>query len=199
MLRLISRIRKLKHWVEDFAQKPGAEWMLFIIAFAESSFFPIPPDVLLIALAVLMPKKSIRYALICLLGSVLGGMLGYMIGYEFFELVGQKIITLYGVQKEYVYVQTLFRENAFSSIAIAGFTPIPYKVFTIAAGAFDVSFATFVYASIIGRASRFLLVAGLFYWFGPKVKPFIDKNFELLTILFVILLILGFITIQWIF
>lgn len=198
MKALFRWLRSLKEWVENFAQKPGAGWALFLIAFAESSFFPIPPDVLLIALGVLVPKKSFKYALICSVGSVLGGMFGYLIGYQFFELIGQKIIAFYGVQAQYEYVQKLYSENAFSAIAIAGFTPIPYKVFTIAAGAFEVSFATLVYASALSRSARFFLVSGLFYFFGPSIKPFIDKYFEALSVAFVVLLILGFVVIRWI-
>jgi len=187
----------LKRWVEDAATKPGAGWTLFGIAFIESSFFPIPPDVLLIALAMVAPTKSFQYALVCSIGSVLGGMFGYLIGYEFFELVGRKIIELYGVEAHYEHVRVLYQENAFSAIAIAGFTPIPYKVFTIAAGAFEVSFATLVYASILGRSGRFFLVAALFFWFGPKIKPFIDKYFEILSMACVVLLILGFVVIKY--
>ncbi len=198
MKTLFQWIRDLKVWVENFAQKPGASWMLFLVAFAESSFFPIPPDVLLIALAVLMPKKGLYYAAICSVGSVLGGMFGYLLGYQFFELIGAKIIRFYGVEAQYQYVQTLFSENAFVSIAVAGFTPIPYKVFTIAAGAFDISFSVFVYASVISRSARFFIVASLFYFFGPQIKPFIDKHFELLTVVFVVLLVLGFVVIKWI-
>jgi len=126
-------------------------------------------------------------------------MFGYLIGLEFFELLGQPIIEFYGVQQQYHEVQRLYMENAFAAIAIAGFTPIPYKVFTIAAGAFQVSFTTLVTASLISRPARFFLVAGLFYWFGPRVKPLIDKYFEVLTIAFVVLLILGFVLVRWIF
>lgn len=192
-------IRRLKVQVESYASKPWAGWALFIVAFVESSFFPIPPDVLLIALALLLPRKSFWYALVCSIGSVLGGMFGYLIGLEFFELLGQPIIEFYGVQQQYHEVQRLYMENAFAAIAIAGFTPIPYKVFTIAAGAFQVSFTTLVTASLISRPARFFLVAGLFYWFGPRVKPLIDKYFEVLTIAFVVLLILGFVLVRWIF
>ncbi|HEY5615737.1 MAG TPA: YqaA family protein [Bacteroidota bacterium] len=197
MQKISIWLRKLKAWVESFAQKPGAEWSLFGIAFIESSFFPIPPDVLLIALAVSLPKKSFQYALMCSAGSVLGGMLGYLIGLEFYDLLGRPIIEFYGLQEQYLKVQQLYADNAFVSIAIAGFTPIPYKVFTIAAGAFQVSFKTLVYASLLSRPARFFLVAGLFYWFGPSIKAVIDKYFELLTLGFVVLGILGFIAIRW--
>lgn len=190
-------LRRLKAWVEGFAQKPGADWSLFGIAFIESSFFPIPPDVLLIALAISVPVRAFRYALVCSVGSVLGGMLGYLIGYEFYDLLGRPIIAFYGLEQEYLKVQQLYQENAFAAIAIAGFTPIPYKVFTIAAGAFQVSFATLIYASALSRPARFFLVAALFYWFGPSIKSFIDKYFEAMSVAFVVLLVLGFFAVRW--
>ena len=190
-------MRGLKAWVEGFAEKPGAGWALFVIAFAESSFFPIPPDVLLIALAMSVPAKSFRYALVCSLGSVLGGMFGYLIGLEFYDLVGRKIIEFYSLQEQYAAVKILYDQNAFLAIAIAGFTPIPYKVFTIAAGAFQVSFATLVYASTVSRPARFYLVAALFFFFGARIKPLIDKYFEALTLAFVILLVAGFVVVKY--
>jgi len=190
-------LRGLKAWVEGFAEKPGAGWALFAIAFAESSFFPIPPDVLLIALAMSVPAKSFRYALVCSLGSVLGGMFGYLIGLEFYDLVGRKIIEFYSLQEQYAAVKILYDQNAFLAIAIAGFTPIPYKVFTIAAGAFQVSFATLVYASTVSRPARFYLVAALFFFFGARIKPLIDKYFEALTLAFVILLVAGFVIVKY--
>ena len=190
-------MRGLKAWVEGFAEKPGAGWALFVIAFAESSFFPIPPDVLLIALAISVPAKSFRYALVCSVGSVLGGMFGYLIGLEFYDLVGRKIIEFYSLQEQYAAVKILYDQNAFLAIAIAGFTPIPYKVFTIAAGAFQVSFATLVYASTVSRPARFCLVAALFFFFGARIKPLIDKYFEALTLAFVILLVAGFVIVKY--
>lgn len=197
MLDIISKpLRALKDWVESLAAKPSAGWALFFIAFAESSFFPIPPDVLLIALAVMLPRKSFRYAFICSIGSVLGGMLGYLLGMEFYELIGRPIIQFYGVEHQYHEVQGLYEKNAFLSIAIAGFTPIPYKVFTIAAGAFHISFVTLVMASVLSRSLRFFLVAALFYWFGPPIKSLIDKHFEWLTLAFLVLLVLGFVVIR---
>ncbi|MGH2567732.1 MAG: YqaA family protein, partial [Bacteroidota bacterium] len=113
MQNISAWLRKLKAWVESFAEKPGAEWSLFGVAFIESSFFPIPPDVLLIALAVSAPKKSFRYALVCSVGSVLGGMLGYLIGLEFYDLIGSPIISFYALEQEYLKVQQLYIENAF--------------------------------------------------------------------------------------
>jgi len=196
--KLFGYIRRIKEWVESYASKPHAAWALFIIAFAESSFFPIPPDVLLIALAVVAPRKSFKYALICSAGSVLGGMAGYLIGKEFFELVGRPIIEFYGVGGQYEKVRLLYEENAFAAIAVAGFTPIPYKVFTIAAGAFDIPFATLVSASVLSRSARFFLIAGLFFFFGAQIKAFIDRYFEAVTIVFTVLLVLGFVVIRWV-
>jgi membrane protein YqaA with SNARE-associated domain len=197
MRKIRDFLFSLKLWVENFADKPYAGIALFIIAFAESSFFPIPPDVLLIAIALLKPRLSFRYALICSIGSVLGGMFGYLIGFQFYELIGKKIIEFYHLQQQYDAVKIMYDKNAFVAIAIAGFTPIPYKVFTIAAGAFQVSFPTLVIASALSRPARFFLVGGLIYLFGPRVKTFIDKYFDWLTIAFVILLILGFVLIKY--
>jgi membrane protein YqaA with SNARE-associated domain len=197
MRKIRDFLFSLKLWVENFADKPYAGIALFIIAFTESSFFPIPPDVLLIAIALLKPRLSFRYALICSIGSVLGGMFGYLIGFQFYELIGKKIIEFYHLQQQYDAVKIMYDKNAFVAIAIAGFTPIPYKVFTIAAGAFQVSFPTLVIASALSRPARFFLVGGLIYFFGPRVKTFIDKYFDWLTIAFVILLILGFVLIKY--
>jgi membrane protein YqaA with SNARE-associated domain len=197
MRKIRDFLFSLKLWVENFADKPYAGIALFIIAFAESSFFPIPPDVLLIAIALLKPRLSFRYALICSIGSVLGGMFGYLIGFQFYELIGKKIIEFYHLQQQYDAVKIMYDKNAFVAIAIAGFTPIPYKVFTIAAGAFQVSFPTLVIASALSRPVRFFLVGGLIYFFGPRVKTFIDKYFDRLTIALVILLILGFVLIKY--
>jgi membrane protein YqaA with SNARE-associated domain len=188
----------MKAWVEGYAEKPHAAWVLFLIAFTESSFFPIPPDVLLIALAVVAPRKSFKYALICSIGSVLGGMLGYLIGLQFFDTIGRPIIDFYGVEGQYEKVRLLYEENAFWAIAIAGFTPIPYKVFTIAAGAFHISFTTMVVASAVSRPARFFLVAALFFFFGARIKEFIDRYFELLTVAFTVLFILGFVVIRYV-
>lgn len=196
MKKIFGYVRRLKEWVESYAEKPYAEWALFVIAFVESSFFPIPPDVLLIAMAVVIPKKAFRYALICSVGSVLGGVFGYFIGYVFFEAIGQPILQLYGAMGHYENVRQLYEEHAFWAILAAGFTPIPYKVFTIAAGAFEVSLTTLIVASIIGRSGRFFLVGGLFYFFGAPIKKFIDKYFEILTIVFLVVLVGGFVVIR---
>ena len=192
-----NHLRRLYDWTIHWAQTPHSTWALFILAFCESSFFPIPPDVLLIALAVALPAKSFKYALLCSVGSVLGGCFGYFIGYQLFEYVGRPIISFYNITDAFNTVSTQYQENAFSAIAIAGFTPIPFKVFTIAAGACKVNIFIMILASALSRSARFFLVAGLFYVFGPKIKTFIEKYFNILSIIFVILLISGFVAIKY--
>ncbi len=189
-------LRRLYSWVLHWAETPYGSWALFLLALSESSFFPVPPDVLLIALAVSIPKKSFKYALICTAGSLIGGCLGYLIGWQFMITVGEKIIQLYGLTHKMQYIKDLYMQYDAWAIGIAGFTPIPYKVFTISAGAFDINFTVFVIASAISRAARFFLVAWLIYLFGPKIKTFIDKYFNILAITFVVLLVAGFVIIK---
>jgi membrane protein YqaA with SNARE-associated domain len=185
-------LRRLYSWVLHWAETPYGSWALFLLALSESSFFPVPPDVLLIALAVSIPKKSFKYALICTAGSLIGGCLGYLIGWQFMITVGEKIIQFYGLTQKMQYIKDLYMQYDAWAIGIAGFTPIPYKVFTISAGAFNINFTVFIIASAISRAARFFLVAWLIYLFGPKIKTFIDKYFNILAITFVVLLIAGF-------
>ncbi|MDH4230928.1 MAG: DedA family protein [Nitrospirota bacterium] len=192
-------LKKLYEWVLHWADTPYAVPALFILAFAESSFFPVPPDVLLMSLALAIPKKSFRYAAICTVGSVLGGMFGYLIGLELIDTVGMPILKFYGATDKYESIRQLYIQYDAWAVGIAGFTPIPYKVFTIAAGAFKIDFLVFVFASIAGRAGRFFLVALLIYRFGPSIRSFIDRYFNLLTMVFIALLVLGFILIKYVF
>ncbi len=192
-------LRRLYDWVLHWAETPYGSWALAILAFSESSFFPIPPDVLLIALAVSIPAKSFRYAGICSLSSVLGGILGYILGFEFMEVAGRPILEFYGVTGKYEYIRTLYNQNVVWAVGIAGFSPIPYKVFTIAAGACQINFPIFILVSLLSRSARFFLVGGLIYVFGASIKSFIERYLNLLSIVFVIFLILGFIAIKWLF
>lgn len=191
--------RRLYNWVLHWAETPYSSWALFALAFAESSFFPIPPDVLLIALAVAKPEKSFRYALVCSVGSVLGGCAGYYIGHEFMAMVGQKIVNLYGFQDKMDYLQQLYRQYDAWAVGIAGFTPIPFKVFTLSAGMFKINFAVFLLASLVSRSARFFLVGGLIYKFGPGIQSFIDRYFDILAVTFTVLLVLGFVVIKYVF
>ncbi|MFH1227525.1 MAG: VTT domain-containing protein [Planctomycetota bacterium] len=194
-------LKSLYNWVLTWAQSPFGAWALFILAFAESSFFPIPPDVLLIALGISIPVKSFRYALICSIGSVLGGMFGYLIGWQFWQWMGEFFFNNLGsvgfTRANFDLVQKLYSDNAFLAVFTAAFTPIPYKVFTIAAGVFNIDFGIFVLASAIGRPLRFFMVAAIVYFGGAPAKRFIERYFNLLTSIFVILIILGFIVIKF--
>ena len=190
-------LKRCYNWVMRWSDSPYSTPALFFIAFAESSFFPIPPDVLLIALAISASRRSLFYSLVCSVGSVVGGMLGYLIGLEFYEHLGHRIIDFYGVSEQFDYVGGRYQENAFLAVVIAGFTPLPYKVFTIAAGLFRIPFLEFVAGSAVGRSGRFILVGGLIRIFGPSIKTFIDRYLNILSILFVILLVVGFVVMRW--
>lgn len=192
------KLYALKAWVESFAEKPYATASLFFFAFIESSFFPIPPDALLIVLAISLPKRSFVYAFYCTIGSVVGAYLGYLIGFVFYDTIGIKIIQFYGVESQINYVLQKYQENGFWAIVTAGFTPIPYKVFTIMAGFNQtIDIFTLTTASIVGRAGRFFLVGGLVYFIGPKVKDYIEKYFDKLSIAFIVLLIASFVILKY--
>jgi membrane protein YqaA with SNARE-associated domain len=189
-------LKRLYDWVLHWADTPYGGWALFLLAFSESSFFPIPPDILLIALAVGRPGKSLKYAAICTVGSILGGVAGYLIGWQFMATVGERIVDFYGLTDKVAYIETLYRHYDAWAVGIAGFTPIPYKVFTITAGAFKINFFVFLMASMVSRAARFFIVGVLIYIFGPKIQAFIDKYFNLLAVVFTVLLVGGFILIN---
>lgn len=204
--------RRLYDWVLRWGASPHALTALFLLALAEASFFPIPPDALLIALCMGAYWKWKQFALICSLGSVVGGAIGYTIGYFAFELIGQSILDLTtaisgGDPDQMLRVaQYWFDEKEVWglkvgpwAVGVAGFTPIPYKVFTIAAGFFKMSFGPFVLASVISRSLRFFVVAGviglLYKRYGQRIEVFIDRWFNWLAIAFVVLLIGGFVLI----
>jgi len=190
-------LRRLYDWVLHWAETPYGTWALFLLAFCESSFFPIPPDILLIALAVAAPGKSFRYALVCSAGSVLGGCFGYLIGWKFMETIGNRIILFYDFGDKFEYIRHLYQSYDAWAVGVAGFTPIPYKVFTISAGAFHINFPVFLFASLVSRSARFFLVGGLIYKFGPEIQAFIEKYFNMLAVAFTVLLIAGFVVIKY--
>ena len=189
-------MRRLYDWVLGWADRPGGGWALFGIATAESSFFPIPPDVLLIPLCLGRTRRSLWFATVCTAGSVLGAVFGYWIGSSLYQSVGSWILDLYGLHDQYAAVGALYDRNLVVSLGTAGFTPIPFKVFTIAAGAFGVSFPAFVAISAASRGGRFFLVAGLLRLFGEPIREFIERWFNLLSIVFVILLVGGFLAVS---
>jgi membrane protein YqaA with SNARE-associated domain len=193
----LSWFRKLYAWTVHWAKSPYAYYALFGIAFAESSFFPIPPDVLLIAMCIANPKKWWVSASVCTLGSVCGAFLGYFIGWGLYETVGKFIVDTYQLQDAVNLVGRKYSENAFLTIFTAAFTPIPYKAITITAGLFKISLLTVTIASIIGRAGRFFLVAGSLRVFGKKIADSIEKYFDIFSLVFVILLIAGILALRY--
>jgi membrane protein YqaA with SNARE-associated domain len=178
---------ELYQWVLSWADSPYGIWALFVISFLESSVFPIPPDVLLIALTLGEPQLGMGYATVTTVGSVTGGMLGYLIGY-----LGGRPLLLRWMGEKVIRIHYLFERYEVWAIAIAGFTPIPYKLFTISAGAFYINFPKFVLVSALSRGARFFLVASILQAFGPAMNQFIEDYFNLLTILFLLLLVGGF-------
>ena len=192
-------VRRLYDWVLSWAETQYGTPALFILAFLESSFFPIPPDVLQIALSAGKPKRAFWYATVSTIGSVLGAFLGFLIGYAFWTVSQDFFFNYVPGFTEAVFEQVgeLYQNNAFVAVFMAAFTPIPYKVFTVAAGVFEISLWALLFGSIIGRGGRFYLVAAIMYYFGPAVTTWIDRYFNLLTIVFTILLVGGFITIKF--
>jgi len=196
-------MKSLYLWVLHWAETPYGTPALFCLSFAESSFFPIPPDVLQIALSVSKPRRSFYYALISGLGSVTGALLGWFIGYVLWESAGGFFIDyIPGLSQELIdRVGARYSENSFLAILGAAFTPIPFKVFTISAGIFHqyVSLWTLLLASFLGRFARFFLVAIFIFFFGPGVKTLLEKYFGIITLAFFILLVGGFMLIQYLF
>ncbi len=189
--------RRMYDWVIGLADRRHALWWLGILSFAEASFFPIPPDVLLIPLVMGARAKAFRFAAWCTVASVLGGLLGYAIGYGPLHFVGEKIADFYGATEKLDYVLGQIDTYGFWFVFVAGLTPIPYKVFTIAAGMSQMNVGLFAVASLIGRGARFFAVAALLYFFGPPIKRWIDKYFNLACIIFTILLVGGFVLIKY--
>jgi membrane protein YqaA with SNARE-associated domain len=191
-------LRGLYDWTMHWADTPWALSALFVIALAESSFFPIPPDVLLIAIVAANPARWLIAAVLCTAGSVVGALLGYVIGQAFMATVGQPIVDFYGAQAAWDQVVAWYRGTwGVWFLAGAAFTPIPYKVATIAAGATGMPLVPFVLVSAIGRAGRFFLVAALLRLFGAPIRTFLEKHFDAMALLFLALLIGGFLVLRW--
>jgi len=188
-------IRNLYDWVLSWAETPYGAIALFLLAFAESSFFPVPPDVLLIALCIGQRERCLYFFAICTAGSVAGGAFGYALGWGFWSVLDQFFFAYVpGFTEEmFLRVQQAYDKWDFVIVFGAAFSPIPYKVITVAAGVFSINFVMFLIASAVGRGSRFLLVAALLYFFGAPIRTFIDRWFNLLVLAFTILLIGGFV------
>jgi len=199
-------VRKLYDWVLHWADTKYGAFALFILAFAESSFFPIPPDALLIALVLGAQTKAFKFAANCTIASVLGALAGYAIGHflwwtpsnEFTGIANFFFANIPSFTPEAFFnIQKMYEQYDFWIIFTAGFTPIPYKLITISSGAFNINMAMFIIASVISRGARFFLVAFLIWKFGPQIKSFIDKYFNWLAIAFTVLLIGGFLVIKY--
>lgn len=185
-------IRRLYDWVMGFAGHPHALWVLAIVSFAESSVFPIPPDVLMIPMILARPSRAWLIAGVCLVASVLGGLLGYAIGAFAFEEIGRPIFEALGKVERIEQFNERFNDLSFWPVLIAGLTPFPYKVITIMSGWTGLPLGTFIVTSIIARGLRFFIVAALLWKFGAPIKDFIEKRLGLMFILFCVLLVGGF-------
>jgi membrane protein YqaA with SNARE-associated domain len=190
-------LRGLYDWTMHWAETPQSLVALLLIAFAESSFFPVPPDVLLIAIVAAAPATWLRAAALCTVGSVTGALLGYAIGHALMATVGQGIVDFYHAERHWDRVVELYNGPwGIWFLAAASFTPIPYKVATIAAGATHMALGPFVLVSFLGRGARFFLVAAILRLFGPPVRRTLERNFDLAALLFLVLLVGGFLVLK---
>jgi membrane protein YqaA with SNARE-associated domain len=188
-----SMLRKLYDWIVALSARPSAPWALAAVAFAESSFFIIPPDVMLAPMALARPERAFRYAFVCTLGSVAGGMLGYAIGHLLFDSVGMWILDLYGYGAKVELVKEAYAKWGAMLILLKGLTPIPFKLVTIVSGGLDYNFPLFVLLSFITRGARFFLLAGLLNRFGGPMRNFIENRLGLVVSGMVALFVLGLI------
>ena len=190
-------LRRLYKWMLHVAADKHAVWWLAGISFAESSFFPIPPDVVLMPMCLPNRKKSFHYAFICTASSVVGGLFGYAIGYFLFQSIGMYILKFYGLTHEFGVFSAKFNTWGAWIVFVSGCAPIPYKVITIASGVTHLNMLTFTIASAAGRGFRFYLLAGLLWKYGTPIQTFVEKHLERLTILFLVLLIGGFVALKY--
>jgi len=190
-------LKRLYDYMIETAAGPNALLALIVVAFAESSFFPLPPDILLIPMMLARPRAAWRLAAYCTLASVAGGVLGYAIGYYGFDLIGRPILEFYHAMPRYDALKAGFDRWGVWIIILKGMTPIPYKLVTIASGVAHFDLAAFIGASIISRSIRFFLLAALLWWFGPAVREFIERRLMLVTTAFAVCLVGGFVVISY--
>jgi membrane protein YqaA with SNARE-associated domain len=190
-------MRRIYEWMMRMAADKRAPWALALVSFIESSFFPIPPDVMLIPMVLSRREKAWWYATIATVASVLGGLLGYAIGYYFYDAVGLPILRFYGREHALDTFIEFVHTYGVPAVIIKGMTPIPFKVVTIAAGVAKMNLGAFIGASIVARAMRFYLVAALLYFFGDPIRAFIERRLTLVTTVFVVLLVGGFVAIRY--
>ncbi len=191
-------LRRFYDWTLAWANKPQAQVALFFIALIEASIFPIPPDILLLAMALSQPELSLRFAFLATLGSTIGAVVGYFIGMMLFVAIAEPILNFYHMMSQFEHVQALFTEYGLWIVIAAGFSPIPFKVVTIAAGAFDLSFIGFIMAALLSRGARFYLEAVVMRWGGERLRLWVEKYFEWLTMAVIALVGCGFFVL-WMF
>lgn len=189
-------LQKTYDWMMDKAAHRHAIWWMALISFIESSFFPIPPDLMLIPLVLAAPSRWWRIALVCTLASVTGGYLGYAIGYFFMDTIGVAILNLFHLNEKFEAFRPLVDQYGAWVIIVKGATPIPYKLITIAAGAFHFDLTQFTFASFVARAMRFFLVAALLWKFGPPIRDFVEKRLTLVMTVTVVLIVAGFLVVK---
>lgn len=185
-------VRRIYDEVIHLSAKQHALFWLAVISFVESSFFPIPPDIMLIPMILATPKQAWKIAGVCTVASVIGAYLGYIIGFYFFQLIAEPLLSFYGYLEKFNEFKDLYNEYGAWIVFGAGITPFPYKIITIASGVVHLNLAVFTVASVIARGLRFFLIAWLLYAYGEKMRTFIEKNLGWLSVLFLILLIGGF-------
>ena len=190
-------LKQTYDWLMRLSASKNAPTALAAVSFAESSFFPIPPDVMLVPMVLANRDKAWWYATIATVSSVIGGVAGYAIGYFLLETVGKPILAFYGKTQGLEEFRQLFEQYGFWILLTKGMTPIPYKVLTIAAGVAHMNLATFVGASVVARSMRFFLVAGLLYFFGEPIRDFIEKRLILVTTVVVVSIIAGFVILKY--
>ena len=190
-------MRRLYDWTLDQATKPHALWFLAFIAFIESSIFPIPPDILIIPMVLAVRSRAWLVAGVATVASVTGGLAGYGIGYYLFDDIGLPLLEFYGKAESFEMFKGWYNDFGAWIVFGAGITPFPYKVITIASGVTQLNLGVFMIASVLARAARFFLVAGLLWYFGPVIREFIEKRLGLLTILFFVSLIGGFVALKY--
>ncbi len=185
-------LRRLYDWTISLARSPHALWALAVVSFVESSFFPIPPDVLMIPMIIARPSRAFLIAAVATVASVAGGLFGYYIGAALMETVGQPILELYGKADSFAEMSAVFNQYGAWAVVVAGVTFLPFKVITIASGVTGLSLPVFILSSVFARALRFFLVAALLWRFGAPIRDFIERRLGLMFVLFCVLLIGGF-------
>ncbi len=194
-------LRNVYDWMMKMSAHPKSVWALAVVSFAESSFFPIPPDVMLIPMIIAKRTKAFFYAAVATLSSIIGGAAGYAIGFFLFASIGESLLDMYGYSEKFASFTTSYKESGYGPwiVLMAGITPFPFKVITIASGVIGMNFYIFMIASIIARSARFGAVAALLFYFGQPIREFIEKYFGLVSIAFFVILMGGFVAIKYMF